>query len=124
MIGARSWRLADLDAKHALLAGAGWGNMPEPIVRYDLVAGRLKRLNLPDGPGGFYSLEAIYRTDRPPGPAAAWMIQRFSDQETMSSLSLVSVAKYISPFKLRVFTLVFRAIFLAVYMCIASTYFI
>ena len=37
---------------------------------------------------------------------------------------LVSVAKYISPFKLRVFTLVFRAIFLAVYMCIASTYFI
>jgi DNA-binding transcriptional LysR family regulator len=80
VIGARSWRLADLDAKHALLAGAGWGNMPEPIVRDDLVAGRLKRLNLPDGPGGFYSLEAIYRTDRPPGPAAAWMIQRFSDQ--------------------------------------------
>jgi len=81
VMGARSWRLADLGAKHALLlAGVGWGNMPEPIVRDDLVAGRLKRLNLPDGPGGFYSLEAIYRTDRPPGPAAAWMIQRFSDQ--------------------------------------------
>ena len=37
---------------------------------------------------------------------------------------LVSVAKYISPFKLRVFTLVFRAIFLAAYMCMVSTYFI
>jgi DNA-binding transcriptional LysR family regulator len=81
VMGARSWRLADLDAKHALLlAGVGWGNMPEPIVRDDLAAGRLKRLDLPEGPGGLYHLEAMYRTDRPPGPAAAWMIQRFSDQ--------------------------------------------
>jgi len=81
VIGTRSWRLADLGAKHALLlAGIGWGNMPEPIVRGDLAAGRLKRLDVPDSTGGFYSLEAIYRTDRPPGPAAAWMIQRFSNQ--------------------------------------------
>lgn len=41
VLGARSWRLADLGAKHALLmAGVGWGNMPEPIVRDDLAAGR------------------------------------------------------------------------------------
>ena len=81
VLGAKSWRLADLGAKHALLlAGIGWGNMPEPIVRDDLAAARLKRLDLPDGPGGFYNLEAIYRTDRPPGLAAAWMIQRSSEQ--------------------------------------------
>ena len=81
VMGARSWRLADLGAKHALLlAGVGWGNMPEPIVRDDLASGRLKRLDLPEGPGGLYHLEAIYRTDRPPGPAAAWMTQRISDQ--------------------------------------------
>ena len=81
VIGAKSWRLADLGAKHALLlAGVGWGNMPEPMVRDDLIAGRLKRLDLPDSPSGFYRLEAIYRTDRPPGPAASWLIQRFSEQ--------------------------------------------
>jgi DNA-binding transcriptional LysR family regulator len=81
VIGVKSWRLADLGAKHALLlAGIGWGNMPEPMVRDDLAAGRLKRLDLPEGPGGFYDLQAIYRTDTPPRPAAAWMVSRFSRQ--------------------------------------------
>ena len=81
VIGVKSWRLADLGAKHALLlAGIGWGNMPEPMVRDDLAAGRLKLLNLPEGPGGFYALQAIYRTDTPPRPAAAWMVRRFSRQ--------------------------------------------
>jgi len=47
-----------------------------------------------------------------------------SEMPFATETRLVSVAKYISPFKLRVFTLVFRAIFLAVYMCIASSYFI
>jgi hypothetical protein len=29
VVGTKSWRLADLGAKHALLlAGVGWGNMP------------------------------------------------------------------------------------------------
>ena len=82
VIGVKSWRLADLGAKHALLlAGIGWGNMPEPMVRTDLAAGRLKRLDLPEGNSGFhYAFHAIYRTDTPPKPAAAWMIQRFSRQ--------------------------------------------
>jgi DNA-binding transcriptional LysR family regulator len=90
VIGARSWRLADLGAKHALLlAGIGWGNMPEPILRDDLAASRLKRLDLPDSTGGFYALEAMYRTDRPPGPAAAWMIERFSEQVKNKNASTV-----------------------------------
>jgi DNA-binding transcriptional LysR family regulator len=81
VIGVKSWRLADLGAKHALLlAGIGWGNMPEPMVRDDLAAGRLKRLHLPEGLGGFYALQAIYRTDTPPRPAAAWMVGHFSRQ--------------------------------------------
>jgi DNA-binding transcriptional LysR family regulator len=81
VIGVKSWRLADLGAKRALLlAGIGWGNMPEPMVHDDLAAGRLKRLNLPEWPGGFYALRAIHRTDTPLGPAAAWLIQRFSEQ--------------------------------------------
>jgi DNA-binding transcriptional LysR family regulator len=81
VVGVKSWHLADLGSKHALLlAGIGWGNMPEPMIRDDLKAGRLKRLDLPEWCGGFYALQAIYRTDTPPGPAAAWMIRRFSEQ--------------------------------------------
>jgi DNA-binding transcriptional LysR family regulator len=54
VIGVKSWRLADLGAKHALLlAGIGWGNLPEPMVRDDLAAGRFdasldKRNETPD----------------------------------------------------------------------------
>ncbi len=75
------WRLADLGAKHdLLLAGVGWGNMPEPIIRADLAAGRLVRLELAEAKRGIYSFQAMYRTDQTPGPAAAWLIQRFIDQ--------------------------------------------
>jgi DNA-binding transcriptional LysR family regulator len=57
VIGVRTWRLADLGSKHALLlAGIGWGNMPEPMVREDLAAGRLQRLNLSEWSGGFLCL--------------------------------------------------------------------
>ena len=81
VIGVKSWRLADLGAKHALLlAGVGWGNMPEPMVRDDLAAERLKQLDLPEWSSGFYSLWVIHRTDNPPGPAAAWIISRFREQ--------------------------------------------
>jgi hypothetical protein len=34
----------------------------------------------PECMGGFLRLHAIYRTDTPPGPAAAWRISRFETQ--------------------------------------------
>ena len=75
----RTWRLADLGAKHALLReGIGWGNMPLPMIADDLAAGRLVRLAMPDHPGGTYRLGAIWRRDRPPGPAASWLLQQFA----------------------------------------------
>lgn len=81
IFSADAWRLADLGAKHALLlAGVGWGNMPEPNVRADLVAGRLVRLELPEARNALYPLHALHRTDKRAGPAAAWLIQRFVDQ--------------------------------------------
>src|SRR4029077_11142046 len=52
-------RLADLGAKHALLlAGSGWGLMPEPVVRDDLALARLVRLHLPQAAGGFFPFHA------------------------------------------------------------------
>ena len=50
------------------------------VVRHDLASARLVRIDLPEMRKGSYPLQAIYRTDSPPGPAAAWMIQLFVRQ--------------------------------------------
>ncbi|RIJ08355.1 LysR family transcriptional regulator [Pseudomonas sp. 91RF] len=79
----RTWRLADLGAKHMLLReGIGWGNMPRPMIQEDLDTGRLVQLDLPEYTSGQYTFDAIYRTDVPPGPAARWLIERFVQQNT------------------------------------------
>jgi DNA-binding transcriptional LysR family regulator len=81
VMGAKTWRLADLGAKHALLlAGVGWGSMPEFMVRGDLDAGRLVELALIEWRLASYVFTAIYRTDTPPGPATQWLIDRFAAQ--------------------------------------------
>ncbi len=89
VLGTRTWRLADLGSKHMLLReGIGWGNLPEPMVREDLASGRLVVLDLPDCRGGPYRLQAIHRTDTPPGPAGSWLIARFLGQaETVQGAS-------------------------------------
>ncbi len=77
----RTWRLADLGAKHMLLReGIGWGNMPKPMIQEDLDSGRLVQLDLSEYASGQYTFDAIYRTDVPPGPAARWLIERFVQQ--------------------------------------------
>lgn len=79
VVGLKTWRLADLGAKHALLlAGVGWGNMPMPMVKGDIEAGRLVELDLSDV--GIYPLKVLHRIDTPPGPAAHWLIERFKGQ--------------------------------------------
>lgn len=81
VVGSRTWRLADLGAKHILLrSGIGWGNMPVPMIEEDLASGRLVQLDMPDCRGGPYRLQAIYRTDTPPGPAGSFLISRFEEQ--------------------------------------------
>lgn len=74
----KTWRLADLGAKHALLReGIGWGNMPLPMIEPDLIDGSLIRLSMPDHPGGMYRFAGVWRRDTPPGPAAAWLLDQF-----------------------------------------------
>jgi DNA-binding transcriptional LysR family regulator len=76
----RTWRLADLGAKHALLLeGIGWGGMPRHAVADDLKAGRLVELTMPEAPPVLYGLNALWRKDCPPGPATSWMLDAFQD---------------------------------------------
>ncbi len=72
-----TWRLADLGAKRPMLiAGLGWGSMPNHLVTDELARGQLKRI----GPAGFDEMTArlvfstAYSGERTLGPAAAWMI--------------------------------------------------
>jgi DNA-binding transcriptional LysR family regulator len=77
VIALKTWRLGDLGAKHALLlAGLGWGNMPEHLVANDLASGRLTKIMIDGETGYTYNLHLIHRTDRPPGRAGAWLADR------------------------------------------------
>jgi DNA-binding transcriptional LysR family regulator len=89
VVSLNSWRIGDIAAKHALLlAGLGWGGMPEPVVRADIGAGRLVKLDLPNWRGGEIPMQAIHKIDTPPGPAGLWLIERLvtlSDGEAPTS---------------------------------------
>lgn len=86
VVALRTWRLGDLGARHALLlAGLGWGNMPDQMVRADLDAGRLVRLVLAEAPEHAYPISLIHRADAPPGPAGAWLAERLA--ETSGSIA-------------------------------------
>lgn len=77
----RSWRLADLGAKHDLLReGIGWGHMPRHAVAADFASGALVELALPEKPQTRYELNALWRKDTPPGPAARWMLDAFVER--------------------------------------------
>jgi DNA-binding transcriptional LysR family regulator len=79
VVSLNTWRIGDQATRHKLLlAGIGWGGMPEPIVRADIENGRLVRLNLPDWRGGEYTMHVIHKTDTPPGPAGRWLIERLA----------------------------------------------
>lgn len=74
----RTWRLADLGAKHEFLRkGLGWGGMPLELVQRDLDEGKLVELTLLDRPvRSNMVMSATYRADAPPGPAGRWFIEQ------------------------------------------------
>jgi DNA-binding transcriptional LysR family regulator len=78
VLALRDWRLGDLSSKHALLRnGIGWGNMPLEFVQWDLDAGRLVQLQIPEGSAFSFPLYVIRRGDEQPGPATRWLMQQF-----------------------------------------------
>jgi DNA-binding transcriptional LysR family regulator len=77
VVSQATWRVADLNLKHRLIvSGMGWGGLPEPMVRADIEAGRLVRLELEDYRGGDYTLHVVHKVETPPGPAGQWLIER------------------------------------------------
>src|SRR5712692_5599783 len=83
VFSANTWRLADLGAKHAFLrAGLGWGAMPMDVIATDLANGSLVKINLEDVPDAnlVMAMSAVFRTDRPPGPAGRWLIERLKSR--------------------------------------------
>jgi DNA-binding transcriptional LysR family regulator len=78
----RTWRLADLGARHELLrAGLGWGNMPLHMVADDLKAKRLVRLDI-RRPGGAWKPAVVLarRKGKVLGPAGQWLAKRFAEK--------------------------------------------
>jgi DNA-binding transcriptional LysR family regulator len=79
VLSLRTWRLGDLGAKHALLiAGLGWGNMPEHMVAADIEAGRLQQLHMEEARAYDYPISLLRRADTEPGPAATWLADRLA----------------------------------------------
>lgn len=77
VMSSKTWRLADLGAKHAFLkAGLGWGYMPLHMVEDDLRTAKLARIDIEQhaalGPG--FSMHAVHMKDHPPGPAGRWFV--------------------------------------------------
>lgn len=82
VLSPNTWRLADLGAKHAFLrAGLGWGGMPVGMIEADLANGSLVKIRLQDIHDGMLviAMSAVFRTDRPPGPAGRWLIERLKE---------------------------------------------
>lgn len=93
VLSPRTWRIADLHTKHMMLrAGLGWGNLPEHLVKGDVVAGRLVVIR-PRGWGEdehTLHLSAIYRGDTKLGPAHRWLLAQLPAlcaRETASGLA-------------------------------------
>jgi DNA-binding transcriptional LysR family regulator len=82
VLSTRTWRVGDLHTKHALLiAGNGWGNLPEHMVRDDLRRGKLVPIR-PEAWGEdehTLHLSAIYRSDTIFGPAHRWLVKNLQE---------------------------------------------
>ena len=85
VFSSNTWRLADLGAKHAFLrAGLGWGAMPVGVIEADLANGSLVKIGIEGTPDAnmVMAMFAAFRTDKPPGPAGRWLIERLKSSTT------------------------------------------
>lgn len=82
VLSPRTWRVADLHTKHMMLvAGLGWGNLPEHLARDDLRQGRLVAIAPEPWGEDEHTLyfSAIYRSDTTFGPAHRWLLKTLEE---------------------------------------------
>jgi DNA-binding transcriptional LysR family regulator len=82
VLSPRTWRVADLQTKHAMLrAGLGWGNLPEHVAREDVKKKRLVVIH-PEAWGKAetrVAFFAIYRAGAF-GPAHRWVLDHLRNR--------------------------------------------
>lgn len=88
VISTRTWRLADLGARHEMiLAGLGWGSMPMHMVADELASGRLAKLDLrwPDGSRPPRPVAVLVRRrDKVLGPAGEYLAEQIAGVRSLS----------------------------------------
>jgi DNA-binding transcriptional LysR family regulator len=80
--GQRRWYVSDLHMKkHLLLAGLGWGRLPEHLIAEDLAQGKLRGIVLLHTHLSFESDVFVFRQrSLARGPVAAYLWDSFADQ--------------------------------------------
>lgn len=82
VLSERTWRVADLHTKHALLlAGLGWGNLPIHLAAADLKAGRLQQIHPAPWQPHEHTLylSAVFQSRAKLGPAHLWMLAKLEE---------------------------------------------
>ena len=70
--GGVQWRVTDVSSKkEVILAGMGWGGLPEHVVADELASGTLVELEVPEFEAGVMELYAMRRRDRAHGVVAS-----------------------------------------------------
>ncbi|WP_218163339.1 LysR family transcriptional regulator, partial [Nannocystis exedens] len=96
VLSPRTWRVADLHTKQALLrAGLGWGNLPAAMVEDDRAAGRLVAIRPAAWAEDEHTLHlaAIHRADTILGPAHRWIVERLTTLCAAASESAAGVGR-------------------------------
>ncbi|MEM1299825.1 MAG: LysR family transcriptional regulator [Pseudomonadota bacterium] len=72
LAGGQRWNVSDfLTKKSVILAGLGWGGMPEHMIREELESGELVGLTVDGFPARHTEIYAIRRRDKPMGRVAS-----------------------------------------------------
>ncbi|RIV80625.1 LysR family transcriptional regulator [Aurantiacibacter xanthus] len=78
--GGRKWTVSDFHAKRqVILAGQGWGGMPDHLIQADLAARALVALAVEGFPPRRSEIFAIRRRDQAPGPVATALWARLDE---------------------------------------------
>jgi len=75
--GAPTWRVRDFETKRQLLlAGLGWGNMPDYLIRDELASGRLKQIQTKVLAANAANLYLVRKRHKAHGPVASELWDR------------------------------------------------